>query len=72
MNTPNKATIDKVLLKFITDVMYIKGIICYQEYDAIMECSNHIDLDCVFEKMMNDGYNGYIRGECDWEIAQML
>ena len=26
----------------------------------------------VFEKMMNDGYNGYIRGECDWEIAQML
>lgn len=58
---------DKVILKFFTDVMYLKGILCYEELDAIMDCANHNDLDCVFESMMKEEYNNYKRGDFVWE-----
>lgn len=53
---------DKILLKFIADVLYLKGVIFYEEYEAIMECSNCNDLDEVFEKMMKEEFNAYRRG----------
>lgn len=56
---------DKVLLKFFTDVLYLNGVICFDEYDDIMESCNAEDLDCVFEKMMTGKYNAYRRGEVD-------
>ena len=58
---------DKVVLKFFTDVLYLKGILCFEEYDGIMDCSCYKDLDNVFEKMMREEYNNYRRGDIDWE-----
>lgn len=53
---------DKILLKFFTDVLYLKGVICFDELDDIMDCCTPSDLDNVFEKMMRGEYNAYRRG----------
>ena len=57
---------DKVLLKFITDVLYLKGVLCFNEFEDIMECCKAEDLDEVFEKMMRGQYNAYRRGDVGW------
>ena len=54
---------DKVLLKFFADVLYVKGLICSEEIDDIYDVATPKDLDKVFEKMMNGGYNVYKKGE---------
>ena len=54
---------DKLVLGFLTDVLYIKGIICFEEYDEIMDSVNSSDLDKIVEKMLRDEYNVYKRGE---------
>lgn len=59
---------DKILLKFFTDVLYLKGVLCYDEFDDIMDCSRPEDLDNVFEKMMRGNYNSYRRGDLDYEF----
>ena len=59
---------DKVLLKFFADVMYLKNVICFEEFDEIMECCNADDLDCVFEGMMRGKYNAYKRGDIKYEF----
>lgn len=53
---------DKLLLKFFADVMYLKDVICFEEYEGIMEVKTPMDLDEVFEKMMKEEYNAYRRG----------
>lgn len=55
----------KIIIKFFTDVLYLNNIICFDEYDDIMECCCVQDLDNVFEKMMQGKYNTYRRGEVD-------
>lgn len=54
---------DKILLKFISDVLYLKGVICFDEYEDIMRSSTPHDLDEVIEKIFKEEYNGYLRGE---------
>lgn len=54
---------DKVLLKFFADVMYIKGTICAEELEDIYDASNADDLDIIFEKMIGGKYNTLKRGE---------
>lgn len=54
--------IDKVVLKFIADVLYLKGVIFFEELEAIMECRDCNDLDEVFERMMKEDFNAYRRG----------
>lgn len=54
---------DKIILKFIADVLYLKGIICFQEFEAIMESTNPSDLDAIVERIFREEYNGYIRGD---------
>ena len=54
---------DKITLGFLTDVLYIKGIICFEEYEEIMDSSTAPDLDKIVEKMLRDEYNVYKRGE---------
>jgi len=60
--------LDKILLKFFADVMYVKGFLCSEELDAIMEVQTVADLDVVFEKMMGGKYNAYKRGESYYYI----
>lgn len=54
---------DKVVLKFVADVLYIKKIICAEELEAIMEAKYFSDLDCITEKMLGGEYNALKRGE---------
>ena len=54
---------DKITLKFLADVLYIKGIICYEELEDIMDVKTPFDLDNIVEKMLSDEYNVYKRGE---------
>lgn len=55
---------NKEILKFLADVLYVKGIICYEEYEDILDVSGGDGLEEIIEKMLNDGYNIYRRGEC--------
>lgn len=64
----NEQVLDKTLLKFFSDVMYLKEIICIEEYHDIMDCCDGDDLDNVFENMMLDLYKDYGRGEMQWEM----
>jgi hypothetical protein len=54
---------DKVILKFFTDVLYLKGMLCYEELNAIYDARSPSDLDGIFESMMRGEYNVYKRGE---------
>lgn len=54
---------DKIGLKFLADVLYIKGFICFEEFDAIMEACNPDDLDDIVEKMIRGEFNVYRQGE---------
>lgn len=63
---------DKIILKFLVDVLYLNNIICYDEYDDIMECKVPSDLDDVFEKMMRGKYNTYRRGEVDGDWDDII
>ena len=52
---------DKILLKFFSDVLYLKGVICCDELDDIMNVCIPSDLDVIFEKMMKEEYNAHRR-----------
>lgn len=54
---------DKVVLKFIVDVLYIKGYIYHSEFEAMMEVRKADDLDRIVEGMLNDEFKGYKKGE---------
>ena len=61
---PNRRIwMDKLMIGFMADVLYIKGILCFEEYEAIMDVKNPACLDEVVEKMLTDQYNPYKRGE---------
>jgi len=55
--------LDKCTIKFFADVLYLKGILCYEEHEAIMEIKGASDMDVVFERMMGEGFNAYKKGE---------
>ena len=59
---------DKYILKFFTDLLYLKGVICFDEFEDIMDCCSPSDLDKVFEKMMKEEYNQYRRGDLSYEF----
>jgi len=48
--------LDKIILKFLADVLYIKGVLCSEELEAIMDASNIKDLDIIINKMLDDEY----------------
>lgn len=52
---------DKTSIGFIADVLYIKGIICFEEYEDIQKSSNEEDIGVIVEKMLSEGYNGYVK-----------
>lgn len=56
-------TMDKVVLKFIADVLYAKKILCLEELEAIYDVKDFSDLDSVFQKILGGEYNGLRRKE---------
>lgn len=58
---------DKVILKFFTDILYEKGIINAHEIDDIYDCANVCDLENVIEKMSRGGYDGRTKSNFERE-----
>lgn len=54
---------DKITLKFLADVLYIRGLICFEMFDDIMEAKIPEDLDDIVEKFIRGTYNVYKKGE---------
>lgn len=54
---------DKQVLGFLADILYIKGIIYYDEFEAIQNVTKPSDLQDIVEGMLCGQFNGYKRGE---------
>lgn len=61
---------DKAVLGFLADILYIKKIICFEEFEDIMESTNPSDLDAITEKMLRGEYNVYKQGETYLQYAR--
>lgn len=60
---------DKIILKFVADVLYVKAIISLEEYEDVMSACKPSCLDKIVERMLRDDYNNYVaarneRGVC--------
>jgi hypothetical protein len=53
----------KSVVGFLADVLYLKGFICYDEFEDIMNAHNDVDLGVIVEKMLRSEYNVYKKGE---------
>ncbi len=54
---------DKVILKFLADVLYVKEKLCLEEYEAILDVRIPHDLDKIIDRMLSDDFNTLRRGE---------
>ena len=54
---------DKITLKFLADILYIKGFIYHEEYEDIMSAQTISDLDYIVDRMLRDGYKPSKTGE---------
>lgn len=54
---------DKLVLGFMADVLYLKGIISYEEFEAIMDATKPSDLECIVEKLIRGEFHAYKKGE---------
>ncbi len=52
----------KLAIGFMADILYIKGIICAEEMEAIQEVQWPMDLQRIVEKMLRGEFNVYKRG----------
>lgn len=48
--------LDKIVLKFLADVLYVKEIINIGEYDDILDSRNGHNLDEIIDKMLGGDY----------------
>jgi hypothetical protein len=53
----------KLMLGFFADVLYVKEVLCFEEFNAIMEAKYPSDLEDIFERLMRGEFNVYKRGE---------
>lgn len=52
---------DKLVLKFLADVLYVKEIINVNEYEDVLDARNPSELDNIVDKMLGGGYVGKIK-----------
>lgn len=62
-------------IQFFANIMYMKGIIYYDELQDILDSRSDVDFDVIFEKMFRDEYKpnmkrgeAYVRGFIDGVI----
>jgi hypothetical protein len=58
-----RSIMDKVVIKFIADLLYCKDLIFFEEFEAIMEAKKPEDLDVIIDKILRGEYRGYKKGE---------
>ena len=54
---------DKLTIGFIADILYFKGILNYEEIDAIFDAKTAEDLQAIVDKIMRSEFSAYKRGE---------
>ena len=54
---------DKIVLKFLADVLYVKEKLTLEEYEAIMDAKTPADLDNIVDRMLRDDFTVLLRGE---------
>lgn len=55
--------VDKAVLGFIADILYIQGVINFDMLDGINEMRTHEDMGKFIEKMLRGDFNAYRTGE---------
>lgn len=63
MEREREFKMDKLTIGFIADILYIKGILYYDEFDDIMNAKQPSDLQDIVEKMLRGEYSAYRQGE---------
>lgn len=53
----------KTLIALFADILYIKGIICFEELDGLFDIRNEKDVEAFTEKLLRGEFNVYKRGE---------
>lgn len=53
----------KLVLGFIADLLYFKGLLCYEEIDAILDMKDASDVERFIERLSRGEFNVYKRGE---------
>lgn len=59
----NRLGSEKLTLGFLADVLYLKGVILYEEYEAIMDVRTYGDVETIVERMLRDEFNQFQRGK---------
>jgi hypothetical protein len=54
---------DKLTIGFLADVLFIQGVICFEEFEAIQNAKSPSDLEDIIEGMLRGDFNVYKRGE---------
>lgn len=54
---------DKLVLGLLADILYIKGIICLDEFEALGDITKPADIDVFVDRMLREDFNVYKRGE---------
>lgn len=58
-----KPNMDKLAIGFLADILYIKGIICFEEFSDMQDVAQASDLGTIVDKMLKQEYNAHKRGE---------
>lgn len=53
----------RVVIQLLADILYIKGILCFDEFEALMEVKNASDVGDFTEKLLCGDFNVYRKGE---------
>lgn len=53
----------RVAIQLVADLLYIKGIICYDEFESLLDIRNSADAEGFTEKLLCGDFNVYKRGE---------
>jgi hypothetical protein len=61
---------DKLTLGLLADILYFKGIICFEEFEALQEMRDASDIEPFVEKLARGEFNVYKRGETYIDYAK--
>lgn len=59
----NAPITDKVIVQLFADILYVKGILCYDEIDHLLDMSTVGDVENFTDKMFGGVFSAYKRGE---------
>lgn len=54
---------DKTAIGFFADVLYIKGFLSFDEFEAVMNAKTTSDLGDIVEKLLRGEFSAYRKGE---------